>query len=347
LPKHLARRTLRLVVPVAALVMCTPLVAQQPEPATQQREHVVRRGDTLWDLARAYLANPFLWPLIYEANRAVVENPHWIYPAERLIIPGLTPHSAAEPMGQPVDEAAFAEPPVVEEPGATTVVASLDLRRPIVPLAEYLAAPWLSTTAERQTTGRIERKVDPSAALDRLPSSLHPNERVLLSGSAQLGDSLLVVRFGRRIRDRGRLVEPMGVLLVDSVTTAGSTARLVRQFGEVRVGDVFMPVGTVPDIGLGEPEPVSSGLEGHLLQFVAQEPLHGTTDLAFITPGRAENIGIGDEFAVYVPSQTVATQVAVVRVIRVDDQSSTVRVIGVTGGGLTDGLPIRLIRRMP
>jgi nucleoid-associated protein YgaU len=74
------------------LLVAGPLAAQQPatppQPAAgQQREHVVRRGDTLWDLARLYLSNPFLWPMIFEANRDVVENPHWIFPAERLIIP--------------------------------------------------------------------------------------------------------------------------------------------------------------------------------------------------------------------------------------------------------------------
>ena len=36
------------------------------------RTHVVRRGDTLWDLAGSYLANPFSWPRIYEINTTVI-----------------------------------------------------------------------------------------------------------------------------------------------------------------------------------------------------------------------------------------------------------------------------------
>ena len=61
-------------------VTAVPTVAQVAQDTLASRTHVVRRGDTLWDLARAYLDNPFMWRLIYDANRDVVENPHWIYP---------------------------------------------------------------------------------------------------------------------------------------------------------------------------------------------------------------------------------------------------------------------------
>ena len=34
----------------------------------------MKTGDTLWDIARLYLSDPFLWPEIYRLNTAVVED---------------------------------------------------------------------------------------------------------------------------------------------------------------------------------------------------------------------------------------------------------------------------------
>ena len=59
--------------------------AQQAEPRT----YTVKRGDTLWDIAKQYLGDAYLWPEIYRLNTATIEDPHWIYPNEVLILPGM------------------------------------------------------------------------------------------------------------------------------------------------------------------------------------------------------------------------------------------------------------------
>jgi hypothetical protein len=48
---------------------------------------LVRKGDTLWDLARKFLGNPYSWPQIWELNNWV-KDAHWIYPGDPLIVDG-------------------------------------------------------------------------------------------------------------------------------------------------------------------------------------------------------------------------------------------------------------------
>ena len=53
-----------------------------PEGSTVHR---VVPGDTLWDLAAAYLGDPYLWPQIWERN-PYIKDSHWIYPGDPIAI---------------------------------------------------------------------------------------------------------------------------------------------------------------------------------------------------------------------------------------------------------------------
>ncbi len=67
-----------------------PTPAQAPEEeAPLVREHVVKRGECLWWIAEYedIYNDPFMWPLIYSANRDRIEDPGCIYPEQILRIP--------------------------------------------------------------------------------------------------------------------------------------------------------------------------------------------------------------------------------------------------------------------
>jgi nucleoid-associated protein YgaU len=50
--------------------------------------HVVKKGDTLWDITERYLGDPFQYPIVAVWSR--IPDPHWIEPGDivRIIILG-------------------------------------------------------------------------------------------------------------------------------------------------------------------------------------------------------------------------------------------------------------------
>ena len=51
--------------------------------------YTVQRGDTLWDIAAlpTIYRNPWLWPLLYQANQGHINDPDLIYPQQVLTVP--------------------------------------------------------------------------------------------------------------------------------------------------------------------------------------------------------------------------------------------------------------------
>jgi len=80
--------------------------------------HTVKKGDTLWDIAGHYYGDPFLWPIVYEANKNIIEDPHWIYPNQVFIIP---PYQGEETKTE-IPETTAIETTLAETPVAAPLV---------------------------------------------------------------------------------------------------------------------------------------------------------------------------------------------------------------------------------
>jgi hypothetical protein len=340
---------------VCALLVAAPAFAQQPEQ-TQPREHVVRRGDTLWDLARSYLNDPFRWPMIYEANRRIVENPHRIFPAERLIIPGLT-QPAEAPRDVVVADATpnrsrFYRPTAA--PTQPTVLSTETQRDAIIRPQEWLAAPWISDSVSIGVNGRILNSTDGRNAGDKLAQTFHPFDELYVNAPGNVGDRLLVVRLTRRLRPHGWVVQPMGVLRIDSAGSAAARAVVTHQFADMKVGDMTIPLPAVPTIPTREPRQVAGGAEGRIIDFLDPQPLYGTTDIGFINLGSAQGLQIGDEVVAFMPQRQPDRKkpdvlpeeaMARMRVIKLMSNTATVRITRMHNAALNGDMPVRVSKQ--
>lgn len=51
--------------------------------------YVVKKGDSLWKIAKAAYDNPLKWKAIYKANKKKIKDPNRIYPNQKLTIPAV------------------------------------------------------------------------------------------------------------------------------------------------------------------------------------------------------------------------------------------------------------------
>ena len=359
-----------------AVLLCAalPLQAQEQQQATPtaqqgRRVHVVREGDTLWDLASFYLSDPFLWPEIYRINTRVVEDPHWIYPAEELFVPG--PGELVARPGERVIPPRPAEEQLPEMAGRRSVFAAREVRQqtlvyqPVAPVpavavssSDFYRSGMLVRLGELGPRGRIIDTPAPEGFTARPINTIALFGRVYISHPdgepPEPGDRMLLFRVERRVRPYGFVIRPTGLATIAAVHEDVSTAVVIEIYDRVQVGDQVKLAERHDERPGVFAEAVTSGPTGETVALLDQQPLASVEDVVFIDLGRNEGIVVGDEFELYVHSRRSREglrlpeeHVGYARVVRVTERTSTLRVLRVRHPTVDAGVPVRLVRRMP
>jgi len=63
--------------------------AKPEKKGTTCDTYVVKKGDCLWRIAeyKDLYGDPYMWPIIFDANKKKIKNPNRIYPGQKLKIP--------------------------------------------------------------------------------------------------------------------------------------------------------------------------------------------------------------------------------------------------------------------
>ena len=292
-----------------------------PAPPEGAQVHTVAQGDCLWNLARQYYNDPYLWPTIWDANRWVTFS-HWIYPGDPLVIPP-NPNVVAEtepaaPEPEPVVEAP--RPPIRMEDAKPALAA---------PVAAVPKGPLLVPAAEGQEiacAAQLHERFDPSPLTisgREVPDKELQGQGDIVYMSAgqdmqiEPGTQWVVVRPGPVVKNpetgkpQAVYVHRLGRLRVVAVQPHSATAELTLSCDAVMQGDFLVPyretpvpmIERIPLQRLSTPEPT-----GHTgLVIVAADPkadMAGTGEIVGIDLGAGSGITAGDRVLFWRPQKT-------------------------------------------
>jgi hypothetical protein len=319
----------------------------------------VRRGDTLWDLSGSYLNNPFLWPEIYRLNTDVIENPHWIYPGERLALPDAAAVAAEARDERPV----FSQSALTtRSPVAPERMEPARMRFAAVRPGEVDAAPFVDRLGGPANSGRIVQSAAESSVRASLrDQALILNDEVYVTlpagSTARVGDRYLAYALGAELEKLGQVVVPTGVLRIDRVDAGGAAprARLTRQYGRVIAGQRLLPLASELPAPGAAPSAVDRPVDATVV-WIPNDPVLASVQRYVVLDASARRgVRVGDQFTLVRPPLTRTEtrpalpeeEIAVAQVVRVTPYAATAIVVSQTHPAIRAGTRARVSAKMP
>ena len=287
--------------PVQAAVTC----AFKPNAPDQ---HLVVKGDTLWDISGAFLEHAWCWPQVWGMNRDEIRNPHWIYPGQIVYFDrkngrlSLTrPGSDDDTSGIPITRLS---PQVRTEATGRDAIPSI----PAGAIGPFLTEPLIVEADELASAPRIV------AAQEESRVYVAKGDKVYVRGDLKDGKAFQVFRPGAPLKDpeTGKVVALEAVYLGTVALTrpAGadvdvSTFTITKTAQEMGVGDLLVPAPPSALINY-VPHAPERTVAARVLGIYSGVTYAGQSQIVSVNRGTVDGLDVGAVLQLYHFGKTIA-----------------------------------------
>lgn len=294
----------------AALVACAAAGTAQAASNCTFRpnapdQHVVVKGDTLWDISGAFLQNPWCWPQVWGMNRDEIRNPHWIYPGQIVYFDRTRGRlSLTRPGGDAAGEPPLTRlsPQLRSEGLARDAVQSI----PAGLIEPYLTQPLVVEARELAGAPRIVASQEGRVYLGT-------GDRVYVKGQLQGGKTFQVFRPGGPLRDpqTGKVLAHeaayLGSVTLDREAGPGVDAhsfRVTEMRQEMGVGDLLVPMPPAP-VRNYMPHAPGRSVDGRVMSIYSGVTHAGQSQVVTVNRGSVDGLDVGSVLQLYHLGKTV------------------------------------------
>jgi LysM domain len=253
----------------------------KPRPLEVPAIHVVRKGDTLWDLCDSYYQNPWGWPKVWSYNPQVV-NPHWIYPGDQIRL--LDPKDPRAQLS-------------ARQGGGSSGLALKGTRRGVAPSTVFLRDQGFLGDPKRDVWGELVGAVEDQMLLSdgnhvylllRPGAEVSPGQTLTIFTPIRKPDAVPGAR-----KPPGEIVSVKGTIKIDQFNPKTRVARgeVVESLDAIERGFKVGPVGRRFDVV--PPKPASKTVQARVLTSVYPHELLGQHQVAFMDRGSEDGLEAG------------------------------------------------------
>jgi len=296
----------------------------QPVPLAEghPNEYVVQVGDTLWDIAAAFLKDPWFWPEIWYINPEI-ENPHLIYPGdvlglvyiagEQRVTKTRTPHYRMSPQAR-VTQLTQAVSSIPYETVSAFLTSGIVLEK-----GQAKSLPYLVDTRGDHLMAAAGNEIYVRGLERDAPGSRY--------SVVHVGDPLIDP-------DDNRLVGYQGIWVGEGTMRRSgdpATVWLTDTTQEVKIGDRLMPESV--DIPLNFfPKAPAREIEGRIISVVNGVSQIGQYMVVVLNRGARDGLAVGDVLTVFQSGEKVPDRVKGGSVRLPDEAAGTIMVFKVYRG---------------
>jgi hypothetical protein len=312
-----------MLVTVAAYAAGAQLRANHPDSYT------VRRGDTLWAISAKFLAKPWLWPEIWQANPQG-RNPHLIYPGDVLNLSFINGGGGPSLRLEPSVHAEGQAIPAIPLSELQTFLKDLRVvdsnTAKTAPYVVGLEEDRLRSTAGQNiyvrglqgTPGQRWAIVRPSHFFRSFDQS-NPQKADLVAHELDDNVAVFTTPWGENTRNDGHYGKGQDMGVEVSVIGTAETLRmgdpstllLLNSTVDIRAGDRIMPL----DDALYDPyyyphPPQSVAKDARVIGFADAMDAVGPHQVVALSIGKLDGVDNGQTYSIYQPGQTISDDVA-------------------------------------
>lgn len=269
---------------------------ESPIKADSPQEHVVVKGDTLWDISNRFLKSPWLWPEIWHAN-SQIHNPDMIFPGDVISLVYIEgrPRLTIVRRGQAGRTVKLS--PKIRTMPAESAIPAIPLKainaflvgsRIFDNKQTLFSAPYVFATRQNRLITGVGDKVYAKGQVSSLQ-----------------GRNLGVYRPGEAVSDpaSGELLGIIAHNVADAsmVNTSSNVATLkvLSSRKEIRPGDRVIPADTFKQVTSFFPRAPDAPVEGSIVSVIDAARNVGRYNTVIVNKGQREGLKAGDILTIY------------------------------------------------